>query len=60
MYKQFFISTFALLLSASSFAQETINNFQDDLYAVNDTVKKQKRGNPSRSSHYFSTTKNNC
>ncbi|MEC4049181.1 TonB-dependent siderophore receptor [Flavobacterium sp. SUN046] len=37
MYKYNLLSAFALLMSVSSFAQETKNN--EDLYAVNDTVK---------------------
>lgn len=37
MYKYNLLSAFALLISASSFAQGTKNN--EDLYAINDTVK---------------------
>lgn len=37
MHKYSLLSTFALLISAASFSQETKNN--EDLYAVNDTVK---------------------
>ncbi|WP_395063411.1 TonB-dependent siderophore receptor [Flavobacterium sp.] len=40
MYKYSLLSALALLSSASSFAQETKNN--EDLYAVNDTVKNKK------------------
>jgi iron complex outermembrane receptor protein len=40
MYKYTLLSALALIISASSLAQETKNN--EDLYAVNDTVKNKK------------------
>ncbi|WP_291128972.1 TonB-dependent siderophore receptor [Flavobacterium sp. UBA7682] len=42
MYKYTSILAFSLAINAVGFSQETKNNFQEDLYAVNDTVKNKK------------------
>ena len=42
MYKYTSILALTLATSAICFSQEAKNNFQEDLYAVNDTVKNKK------------------
>jgi iron complex outermembrane receptor protein len=42
MYRYISILALTLTTSAIGFSQETKNNFQEDLYAVNDTVKNKK------------------
>lgn len=51
MIKYFYLSTIALITIAKSFSQETIK--KDNLYAINDSLKKKKGGTIKRSYHSF-------